>query len=55
MADLDYGSMIKNLIRGIKSNCLPKTKETIDCIYNGKSYTGYNEIVLYTQKKALAF
>ena len=50
MADLDYGSVDQNLIEVLKGNCLPETKETIDCIYNGKSYTAYNEIVLHTQK-----
>jgi len=50
MADLDYGSIDQNLIEVLKGNCLPETKETIDCIYNGKSYTAYNEIVLHTQK-----
>ena len=49
-ADLDYGSVDQNLIEVLKGNCLPETKETIDCIYNGKSYTAYNEIVLHTQK-----
>ena len=50
MADLDYGSVDQNLIEVLKGNCLPETKETIDCIYNGKSYTAYNEIDLHTQK-----
>ena len=50
MADLDYGSVDQNLIEVLKGNCLPETKETIDCIYNGKNYTAYNEIVLHTQK-----
>ena len=50
MADLDYGSVDQNLIEVLKGNCLPETKETIDCIYNGKSYTAYNEIVLHTKK-----
>ena len=50
MADLDYGSVDQNLIEVLKGNCLPETKETIDCIYDGKSYTAYNEIVLHTQK-----
>ena len=50
MADLDYGSVDQNLMEVLKGNCLPETKETIDCIYNGKSYTAYNEIVLHTQK-----
>ena len=50
MADLDYGSVDQNLIEVLKGNCLPETKETIDCIYNDKSYTAYNEIVLHTQK-----
>lgn len=50
MADLDYGSVDQNLIEVLRGNCLPETKETIDCIYNGKSYTAYNEIVLHTQK-----
>ena len=50
MADLDYGSVDQNLIEVLRGNCLPETKETIDCIYNGKSYTTYNEIVLHTQK-----
>lgn len=50
MADLDYGSVDQNLIEVLKGKCLPETKETIDCIYNGKSYTAYNEIVLHTQK-----
>ena len=50
MADLDYGSIDQNLIEVLKGNCLPETKEAIDCIYNGKSYTAYNEIVLHTQK-----
>ena len=50
MADLDYGSVDQNLIEVLNGNCLPETKETIDCIYNGKSYTAYNEIVLHTQK-----
>lgn len=50
MADLDYESVDQNLIEVLKGNCLPETKETIDCIYNGKSYTAYNEIVLHTQK-----
>ena len=50
MADLDYGSVDQNLIEVLKGNCLPETKETIDCVYNGKSYTAYNEIVLHTQK-----
>lgn len=50
MADLDYGNVDQNLIEVLKGNCLPETKETIDCIYNGKSYTAYNEIVLHTQK-----
>ena len=50
MADLDYGSVDQNLIEVLKGNCLPETKETIECIYNGKSYTAYNEIVLHTQK-----
>ena len=50
MADLDYGSVDQNLIEVLKGNCIPETKETIDCIYNGKSYTAYNEIVLHTQK-----
>ena len=50
MADLDYGSVDQNLLEVLKGNCLPETKETIDCIYNGKSYTAYNEIVLHTQK-----
>ena len=50
MADLDYGSVDQNLIEVLKGNCLPETKETIDCIYNGKSYTAFNEIVLHTQK-----
>ena len=50
MADLDYGSIDQNLIEVLEGNCLPETKETIDCIYNGKSYTAYNEIVLHTQK-----
>ena len=50
MADLDYGSVDQNLIEVLKGNCLPETKETIDCIYNGKSYAAYNEIVLHTQK-----
>ena len=50
MADLDYGSVDQNLIVVLKGKCLPETKETIDCIYNGKSYTAYNEIVLHTQK-----
>ena len=50
MADLDYGSVDQNLIEVLKGNCLPETKETIDCKYNGKSYTAYNEIVLHTQK-----
>lgn len=50
MADLDYGSVDQNLIEVLKGSCLPETKETIDCIYNGKSYTAYNEIVLHTQK-----
>ena len=50
MADLDYGSVDQNLIEVLKGNCLPETKETIDCIYNGKSYRAYNEIVLHTQK-----
>ena len=50
MADLDYGSVDQNLIEVLKGNCLPETKETIDCIYNGKSYIAYNEIVLHTQK-----
>ncbi len=50
MADLDYGSVDQNLIEVLKGNCLPETKETIDCIYNGKCYTAYNEIVLHTQK-----
>ena len=50
MADLDYGSVDQNLIEELKGNCLPETKETIDCIYNGESYTAYNEIVLHTQK-----
>ena len=50
MADLDYGSVDQNLIEVLKGNCLPETKETIDCIYNGRSYTAYNEIVLHTQK-----
>ena len=51
MADLDYGSVDQNLIEVLKGNCLPETKETIDCIYNGKSYTAYNEIVLHTHSK----
>ena len=42
MADLDYGSVDQNLIEVLKGNCLPETKETIDCIYNGKSYTFFN-------------
>ena len=50
MADLDYGSVDQNLIEVLRGSCLPETKETIDCIYNGKSYTAYNEIVLHTQK-----
>ena len=50
MADLDYGSVDQNLIEVLKGNCIPETKETIDCIYDGKSYTAYNEIVLHTQK-----
>lgn len=50
MADLDYGSVDQNLIEVLKGNCLPETKETIDCIYNGKCYTAFNEIVLHTQK-----
>ena len=50
MADLDYGSVDRNLIEVLKGNCIPETKETIDCIYDGKSYTAYNEIVLHTQK-----
>ena len=50
MADLDYGSVDQDLIEVLKGNCIPETKETIDCIYDGKSYTAYNEIVLHTQK-----
>jgi NAD+ kinase len=50
MADLDYGSVDQNLIEVLKGNCLPETKETIDCIYNSKCYTAFNEIVLHTQK-----
>tara|TARA_B100001029_G_scaffold177937_1_gene183546 strand:+ start:709 stop:1533 length:825 start_codon:yes stop_codon:yes gene_type:complete len=50
MADLDYENLEVGLMEVLSGSNIVEEKETLECNYNGKKYTAYNEIVLHTQK-----
>ena len=50
MADLDYENLEIGLMEVLSGSNIVEEKETLECNYNGKKYTAYNEIVLHTQK-----
>ena len=50
MADLDYENLEVGLMEVLTGSNIVEEKETLECNYNGKKYTAYNEIVLHTQK-----
>ena len=50
MADLDYENLEVGLMEVLTGSNLIEEKEALECSYNGKKYTAFNEIVLHTQK-----
>ena len=50
MADLEYGDVDSALIEVLKGECQIEQREFLECEYEGKSFSAFNEIVLHTQK-----
>ena len=50
MADLEYGDVDSALIEVLKGACQIEQREFLECEYEGKSFSAFNEIVLHTQK-----
>lgn len=50
MADLDYENLEVGLMEVLTGTNIAEEKEALECNYDGKKYTAFNEIVLHTQK-----